>query len=139
MIDQVSAANSTALVRIFALGLMSASLFLLGCASSKRSNTAGAGGAGDASPVFANLPTQKLIVTPATGLAGKIVKVNMPGRFVVLNFPIGHLPVIDQRMNIYRLGLKVGEVKVTGPQMDDDIVADLITGEAQAGDDVRDR
>ena len=137
MIDLVSSANFTARMRILALCLMSAFLFQLGCAGSKSRMTMG--GAGDASPVFANLPTQKLIVTPATGLAGKIVKVNMPGRFVVLNFPIGHLPVIDQRMNIYRLGLKVGEVRVSGPQMDDDIVADLITGEAQTGDDVRDR
>ncbi len=35
--------------------------------------------------------------------------------------------------------MKVGEVKITGPQQDNNIVADLVTGEAQVGDDVRDQ
>jgi hypothetical protein len=42
-------------------------------------------------------------------------------------------------MNVYRRGLKVGEVKVTGPQRDDNIVADITAGEAAVGDEVRDR
>ncbi len=83
--------------------------------------------------------TNNLIVTPETRLVGKIVRVNAPGRFVVLNFPVGRLPILDQSLNVYRQGLKVGEVKVTGPQMDDNVVADLISGEAREGDDVRDR
>jgi hypothetical protein len=33
--------------------------------------------------------------------------------------------------------LKVGEVRVSGPQRDDNIVADLVTGTAAAGDEVR--
>jgi hypothetical protein len=78
-------------------------------------------------------------VTPGNGLLGKVVKVNVAGRFVILNFPIGHLPSIDQQLNVYRQGLKVGEVRVSGPQMDDDIVGDLVKGEAQGGDEVRDR
>ena len=57
----------------------------------------------------------------------------------MLNFPIGHLPSADQQLSIYRLGLKVGEVKVTGPQMDDNVVGDLVAGDAAAGDEVRDR
>jgi hypothetical protein len=57
----------------------------------------------------------------------------------VLNFPIGKLPFIAQRLNVYRHNLKVGEVKVTGPQREDNIVADISAGEAQVGDDVRDR
>jgi hypothetical protein len=88
---------------------------------------------------FAPLPGEKLIVTPENGLHGKVAKVNVSGRFVILNFPVGHLPGLEQRLNVYRLGLKVGEIKVTGPQRDDNIVGDLINGEAQAGDEVRDR
>jgi len=60
-------------------------------------------------------------------------------RFVVLNFPVGRLPVIDQRLNVYRGGLKVGEVKVTGPQYDDNVVADLVAGDSEIGDQVRDK
>jgi len=86
---------------------------------------------------FSSSPS--LIVTPDSGLAGKVVRVNNQGRFVVLSFPISHLPALDQALNVYRLGLKVGEVRVTGPQYDDNIVGDLVAGEAQPGDLVRDR
>ena len=80
-----------------------------------------------------------LIVTPENALTGKVVVYNDSGRFVVLDFPIGHLPAMEQRMFIYRRGLKVGEVKITGPQRDHNIVADLVQGEAQSGDESRDR
>ncbi len=79
----------------------------------------------------------KLIVTPETALIGKVVRANANARFVVLNFPIGRLPSMDQRLNVYRNGLKVGEVKVTGPQRDDNTVADIVAGESKIGDEVR--
>jgi len=94
---------------------------------------------GSASRPTPSRAAQNLIVTPETGLSGKIVKVNTGGRFVVLNFPLGHLPVIDQRLNVYHLGLKIGEVKVSGPQLEDNIVGDLMNGSAQVGDEVRDQ
>src|SRR5689334_19519115 len=80
-----------------------------------------------------------LIVTPETALQGKVMRTNPAGRFVVLNFPVGHLPTLDQRLNVYRLGLKVGEVRITGPQLDDNVVGDLVAGEAAVGDVVRDQ
>src|ERR1035438_5355416 len=80
---------------------------------------------------------QPVTVTPEHTLAGKVVRVNGPGRFVVLNFPIGSMPLTDQRLNLYRQGQKVGEVKVTGPQQEDNTVADLVAGEAEVGDDAR--
>ena len=43
----------------------------------------------------------------------------------------------EQRLNLYRRGLKVGEVKVTGPAREDNIVADLVAGEAEVGDEAR--
>jgi len=79
------------------------------------------------------------IVTPDTALAGKIVAVNNPGRFVVVNFPVGRMAAVGQVLSVYRDGLKVGELKVSGPQRDDNIVADLAAGEARVGDAVRDR
>jgi hypothetical protein len=82
---------------------------------------------------------QKLILTPETGLSGRVVRVNPSGRFAILNFPIGHLPSLEQRLNVYRLGLKTGEILVTGPQLDDNIVGDVVAGDAQPGDEVRDR
>jgi hypothetical protein len=62
---------------------------------------------------------------------------NAVGRFVVLSFPVGRMPRLDQTLFLYRNGLKVAEVKVTGPQRDNNVVADIISGDAQAGDEVR--
>jgi hypothetical protein len=78
-----------------------------------------------------------LTVTPENALVGKVVRVNPGARFVVLTFPLGRMPSPDLRLNLYRRGLMVGEVKVTGPQRENNIVADLVAGEAAEGDDVR--
>ena len=90
-------------------------------------------------PANSSATTPQVIVTPQTGLVGKIVKVNSGARFVVLNFPVGHLPTIDQRLNVYHQGLKTGEVKVSGPQLEDNVVGDLVSGNAVVGDEVRDQ
>jgi hypothetical protein len=76
-------------------------------------------------------------MTPDTVLIGKVARVNQEGRFVVMTFPVGHLPTLNQRLSVYRQGLKVGEVRVTGPQMDDNVVGDIGAGEALPGDEVR--
>ena len=81
----------------------------------------------------------KRTVTPDAAFAGKIVTYNDAGRFVVMSFPLGHLPKNDRPMFVYREGLKVGELKVTGPQLEENIVADLVAGEARPGDEVRDK
>ncbi len=100
----------------------------------------------DAGPVWPDVPGmspgtnnshQQLIVTPAITPKGKIMRVNESARFAVLNFPVGNLPPMGQRLDVYRHGLKVGEVKVTGPQQDDNTVADITNGEAQEGDELR--
>jgi len=55
-----------------------------------------------------------------------------------LNFPSGRMPRLDQHLFLYRGGLREAEVKVVGPQYDYNIVADLLSGEPQVGDLVRD-
>jgi hypothetical protein len=79
------------------------------------------------------------IVTPDNSLTAKVVSYNSVGRFVVLNFPAGEVPKIDGTVFLYRGGLKVAEARITGPQNDNNIVADLLTGDAQVGDEVRDQ
>jgi len=88
-----------------------------------------------ATPIDA--PNAKFIVTPSTTTTATVTWVNASARFVVLTFPIGHLPAENQLMSLYRRGLKVGDVKATGPQKDDNVVADLLDGDAQLGDEVR--
>ena len=78
-----------------------------------------------------------LIITSGTALVGKVVRVNETARFAVLNFPVGNLPQPQQLMNVYRRGLKVGEVKVTALRQDNNTVADIVKGEAQIGDEIR--
>jgi hypothetical protein len=84
-----------------------------------------------------SLTNQALIVTLESALVGKVALVNLTGRFVVLSFPLGKMAVPEQRLGLYRQGLKVGEVKITGPARGDNIVADLVAGEAEVGDDAR--
>jgi len=72
-------------------------------------------------------------------MVGSVSAYNTAGRFVVLNFPVGKMPTLDQVMFVYRQGLKVGEVKIAGPERDHMTVGDLMAGEARKGDEVRDR
>ena len=85
-------------------------------------------------PVRVNKPA---IVTPNTSLAAKVVAANEVGRFVIVNFPADQVPKLQQSLFLYRAGLKVAEVKVTGPQSENNIVADLVSGDAKVGDSVR--
>ena len=108
-------------------------LVISGCASSKPAKFSDvpspATGASGAQPV----------VKPSDVLTGKVATFNSVRRFAVLTFPMTRMPSAGQTLFLYRGGLKVGEVKITGPQKEDKIVADLINGEAKPGDEVRDR
>ena len=83
--------------------------------------------------------TSQTVVAPDNSLTARVAAYNATGRFVVLSFPVGELPKLDQTLFLYRDGLKVAEVKVTGPQRDNNVVADLVNGDAQVGDEVRDQ
>jgi hypothetical protein len=109
--------------------LLLAGIFAAGCAAQK---DAFAPAAGASTPPSA-------IVTPDNSIAGKVVSYNSTGRFVVLNFPAGQMPKMEQMLFLYRAGLKAAEVKITGPQSGGNIVADLLTGDARVGDEVRDQ
>ncbi len=89
-------------------------------------------------PAVAATPAQP-IITPDFSLSAKVVSVNLVGRFVVLSFPATQMPKVEQTLFLYRNGLKVAEVKVTGPQQENNTVADITSGEAQVGDSVRDQ
>jgi hypothetical protein len=69
--------------------------------------------------------------------AGIVSRVEPVGRFVILTFPLAQMPAVAQRLVVYRRGVKVGEVRVSGPQRNNNIVADIVTGEPQVGDEVR--
>ena len=118
------------------ISLLVSSLTLAGCATndSKATNAAKKKTPATSKARAAN---QKSTLAPTLQLTGQVASVNSELRFVVLDFSVGDMPGINQRLGVYRAGQKVGQVKVTGPQSDTNIVADVIEGEAQAGDEVR--
>jgi hypothetical protein len=79
----------------------------------------------------------QIIVTPDTSPTGSVARVNSAARFVILTFPVGQMPPVGQLLYVYRHGLKVGEVRVTAPQQDDNTAADIVSGEAALGDEIR--
>jgi hypothetical protein len=82
---------------------------------------------------------QQVTMAPENVLVGKVKRVNPTARFVVLSFPVGRLPAPDEPFSVYRRGLKVGEIKITNQQLNEYIVADIIEGDAEEGDEVRNK
>jgi hypothetical protein len=112
--------------KLFPVALLAVALMLTGCVWRHHKSSAK-----HAAP--------NTIVTPDESLAAKVLTVNTVGRFVVLNFPEGRMPKLDQHLFLYHEGLKVAEVKIVGPQQDTSIVADIVSGDAQTGDTVREQ
>src|SRR6266568_3346490 len=132
----------TALMRIVFSIAGLALILAAGCAGEKPvfpPETYAPGAAPVSTANSTSVTNRNLIVTLDPAVSGKVAQVNPAGRFVVLNFPFGHMPAHEQQLSLYRRGLKVGEVKVTGPEQDDNTVADLVTGDAEVGDEVRGR
>jgi hypothetical protein len=107
-------------------------LTIAGCARKKQRTPPNAGVAGVSS-------NQKLIVTPDYSLSAKVASVNMEGRFVVLTFPPGHLPPAQQQLNLYRRGVKAGVVRITPQQLNENVIADVLSGSAEIGDEAREK
>ena len=102
-----------------------AAVALAGCTVPPRNGAAG--------PAAANA----LIVVPSTSVRGKVTVVNSTARYVILSYPLGQMPAPDQRLAVYRHGLKVAEIRVGPQRIDTNAVADILAGDCQAGDEVR--
>ena len=109
------------------IGLLCAAVLMAGCANRKTAVPEG---------VVQALPG-KPVVTPDFRSTGSVIMVNQQTRYVIVNFPVTNVPVAGSRLSVYRNGLKVGELKVTGPAQGGNTVADLMTGEAQLKDEAR--
>jgi hypothetical protein len=114
------------------LGLLGATLLLAGCMHPKPAPN-------PAPPVQSQQPKPVItpVIKPDLHLSGQVAMVNAAARFVIISFPPGPVPPTGTRLNVYRNGLKVGEVTVTGPQHENDTVADIITGDIQLHDEAR--
>lgn len=115
-------------MKLFVPALIAVSLLSAGCAKTKPAKP---------KPVEV-VVKEEPIIRPVTRPIGRVSTVNLVSRFVVVSYPSTTLPKFQQQLGIYREGRKVGEVKVTGPERDTITAGDLIAGEAQVGDEVRD-
>ena len=77
------------------------------------------------------------IVTASSSRAGRISLVNGSARYVVVTYSVGELPPRDARLVVFRAGLKVAELKVTDFSRDINAAADIVAGDCEVGDDVR--
>lgn len=83
-------------------------------------------------------PGSGTVVTPGEfRLEGRVVRTNVRLNFVVLDFGLNGLPQVGRQFAIYRLGKKVGQVRVSGPAWDTYTVADIVEGEIWIGDEAR--
>ena len=108
------------------IGILCAAVLVTGCAKFKRP-----------APVTVTVQPGKPVVTPDFRAIGTIMTVNAEARYVIVSFPVTNVPPAGRRLDIYRNGLKVGELKVTGPEREGDTAADLVAGEAQVRDEAR--
>ncbi len=84
-----------------------------------------------------SLPAPAPVIEPVAAFTGKIVLVNGPLKYVVIEGVIGRLPPVDQSLNVYRDGQKVGVVVVSNQMRGSNYAADLTLGDARTGDLVR--
>ena len=116
-------------MKLFVPTALVAAVLIAGCVKT--------GPGGPKKPVPEIAVKDEPVIRPVTKPIGRISSVNPVSRFVVITYPSAALPKNEQRLGIYREGRKVGEVKVTGPERDTITAADLISGEAELGDEVR--
>lgn len=110
-------------------------LLLAGCTANRPG-----GSEGVEAPVVESEPGIRYpVVTPVLAVTGTVMTVNPRLRFVVLDFGVNPLPAVDDVLEVYRQGLKVGEVRVSGPSRGSTTVADILSGEARPEDEVRPR
>lgn len=126
-----------------------AALFLLllpGCQSPEGSTdlqpktppaSAKGGGLGpEARPATAttNPASPAAVVLPASG---RVHTVNAGLRFVVIDYTLGGTPALQSLLDVFRGSERVGQVRLTGPERNGFVAADVTEGFLQVGDEVR--
>ena len=116
--------------RVLKLLIGLVAFFLLGC------NAVSKKGATSDSP--ASQEHRTVVVPALVRTEGKVVRTNLKLNFVVLDFGFKRLPQVGQQLGIFRLGKKIGQVRVSGPAWETYTVADIVDGdEIWIGDQAR--
>lgn len=109
-----------------ALILVTGNSLCSGCQTQKPDPTA---------PVSPLAPPSK--VEALDGSVGRVVSVNTPLRFVVLDFSLSRLPQPGERLDLFHEGTIVGELKTGYHARESSVVADILQGTPVPGDEAR--
>jgi hypothetical protein len=82
-------------------------------------------------------PSPVPTIEPVSAFSGKVVLVNAPLKYIVVEGTLGRLPPSEQRLNVYRDGQKVGEATVSAQARGANFAADVAVGDVRVGDTVR--
>lgn len=85
-------------------------------------------------PAVPRHPVSRELIRPLDAGIAKVLAVNERLRFVVLDYSLNPIPEFGRRLEVLRNGQKVGLLKITGPVSGMTTAADLVSGEARAGD-----
>jgi hypothetical protein len=81
--------------------------------------------------------TPGVSITPDFRPVGKVVSFNPEKHYVVLTFPIGSMPRVGQRLNLYHNNVKIGDLEITGPTRDFYTIATVLAGQPRTDDEAR--
>ena len=76
-------------------------------------------------------------VKPLTPILGKVLVVNTDLKYVVVDFALSRPPIPGDLFNVFRMGMKVGEVRINNLSTAANFAADITAGEVKVGDEVR--
>lgn len=108
-----------------------------GCASAPEKKDAPGKPAAEKGKPTKPQPPPSPTIEPVSAFSGKVVLVNAPLKYIVVEGVIGRLPPVEQPLNVYRDGQKVGTAVVSAQVRGSNFAADLTQGEARVGDTVR--
>lgn len=77
------------------------------------------------------------VIRPLDGSVGRIVRVQSALRFVVVDYRLNQPPAPEQRLAVYREGVRIGELKAGYIRRETTVSADILSGDPQEGDEVR--
>jgi hypothetical protein len=77
------------------------------------------------------------VIRPMDGSVGRIVRVQAPLKFVVVDYRLNQPPAPEQRLVVLRDGERVAELKAGYIRRETTVSADILSGEPRDGDEVR--
>lgn len=87
--------------------------------------------------IHLSVTNKNRVITLTDPWAGKVAFVNPDARFVILDYSLSQMPPAGQRLMVFRKGMRVGEVRISGQPQSGFVAADITAGDIQTGDETR--